>query len=115
MKTDKYEKTITIEKLINALDSITWYNGLAGIIVKWKDEHYFDTNAYGLSWNWITFENYDLETRKQLQVIWMICVELFGEYGTSPRSGWIEPENKDDFYKFIDDITETYREYLSRK
>ena len=111
----KYEKTVTIEKLINALDSITWYNGLAEIIVKWKDEHYFDERAYGLSWNWNTFESYDLETQSQLQVIWMICVELFGEYGTRPRSGWIELENKDDFYKFIDDITETYREYSSRK
>lgn len=111
----KYEKTVTIERLINALDSITWYNGLAEIIVKWKDEHYFDESAYGLSWNWNTFENYNPETRNQLQIIWMICVELFGEYGTSPRSGWIEPESKDDFYKFIDDITETYREYSSRE
>lgn len=110
----KYEKTVTIERLINALDSITLYNGLAEIIVKWKDEHYFDEIAYGLSWNWNTFESYNPETRSQLQIIWMICVELFGEYGTSPRSGWIEPENKDDFYKFIDDITETYREYSSR-
>ena len=103
-----------LEKLINALDSITWYNGLAEIIVEWKDEHYFDARTYGLNWNWDTFESYDQETRSQLQVIWMICVELFGNYGTSPRSGWIEPENKDDFYKFIDDITETYREYETR-
>lgn len=108
------EKQPTAEKLINALDSVTWYNGLAEIIVKWKDEHYFDASASGLSWNWNTFESYDLETRSQLQVIWMICVELFGDCGTSPRSGWIEPENKDDFYKFIDGITEIYREYLSR-
>lgn len=115
MISDKHEKTVTIERLINALDSVTWYNGLAEIIVKWKDEHYFDSCSYSLSWNWNTFERYDPETRYQLQVIWMICVELFGDCGTSPRNGWIEPENKDDFYKFIDDITETYREYLSRK
>ena len=113
MKTDEYEKTVTIEKLIDALDSVTWYNGLAEIIVEWKNEYYFNTSANCLSWNWNTFESYDLETRYQIQAIWMICVELFGDYGTSPRSGWIELENKDNFYKFIDDITETYRERIN--
>lgn len=25
-----------------------------------------------------------------LQVIWMMCVCMFGDYGTSPRWGWIK-------------------------
>lgn len=99
------------DKLIDAIDSVTWYNGLASIIVNWKKDDYFDkSDNYSMSWNWDTFDSYDAETRIQLEVIWIICVNLFGEYGTSPRSGWIHMENKEQFYKFIDDITETYRE-----
>jgi hypothetical protein len=103
-------KAVTTEALISALDSVTWYNGLAEIIVKWKDEGYLDNNGYSLCWNWDTFNSYDKSTRDQLEVIWMICVELFGNCGTSPRSGWIELENKDNFYQFVDDITKIYRE-----
>ena len=99
------------ERLIMALNSVTWYNGLAEIIVHWKDEDYFEKHGdYSMSWNWETFESYDEWVQNQLQVIWIICVELFGDYGTSPRTGWIELENKDDFYQFIDDITEIYRD-----
>ena len=109
-------ETISSETLIEALDSVTWYNGLDEIIVKWKDPSYFENDRYGnLFWNFETFDSYDMETRAQLQVIWMICVVLFGEYGTSPRSGWIEPENKEDFYRFVDDITETYRDHIERQ
>lgn len=105
---------ISSEELIYALNSVTWYNGLAEIIVKWKDPSYFENDCYGdLSWNLETFNSYDMQTRAQLQVIWMICVSLFGDYGTSPRSGWIE--QKEDFYRFIDDITETYRDHVERQ
>lgn len=108
-------KAVTTEALISALDSVTWYNGLAEIIVKWKDEGYLVNNGYSLGLNWNTFNSYDKDTQCQLEVIWMICVELFGDYGTSPRSGWIELENKDSFYQFIVDITETYRDFRERE
>ena len=38
----------------------------------------------------------------------MIAVLLFGDYGTSPRSGWITDING--FKSFIDEITKLYRE-----
>ena len=98
------------EKLLDALDSVTWYNGLAEIIVEWKKNDYFKNFDYAFSWDWNKFEGYDKETQSQLEVIWIICVELFGECGTSPRSGWILKENREKFNKFIDDITATYRE-----
>lgn len=102
------------DRLINALDSVTWYNGLAEIIVKWKDESYF--KVYGntsMSLDWDIYDSYDIESKSQLQVIWMICVELFGDCGTSPRTGWIYIDNKGAFHRFIDDITETYRDSLN--
>jgi len=46
------------------------------------------------------------EMRKQLEVFWIISVTLFGDYGVSPRVGWIE--DTDGFYVFIDKITESY-------
>lgn len=96
------------EDLIDALDSVTWYNGLAEEIVHWKDPGYFDERTNSLGWNWDLFNDFPLEMREQIQIIWIICVELFGDYGTSPRSGWIE--NIEAFYKFVDEITKTYRE-----
>lgn len=95
------------EDLINALDSVTWYNGLAEEIVHWKDPGYFDESADYLNWNWDRFNDFSLEMREQIEIIWTICVILFGDYGTSPRSGWIE--KKEAFYEFVDEITETYR------
>lgn len=37
----------------------------------------------------------------------MILVSMFGDYGTSPRSGWIEKENKEAFDILIDLICKT--------
>jgi hypothetical protein len=98
------------EDLIDALDSVTWYNvSLAEEIVHWKDPGYFMEGESGtLSWYWDKFINFSLEKRYQIEVIWMICVNLFGDYGTSPRSGWIE--NKEAFFEFVDEITKTHRE-----
>ena len=98
--------------LIDALDSVTWYNGLAEFILKWKDEKYLKHDDYIISWDWDKYDAIETKAREQLQVLWMICVELFGDCGTSPRTGWIYEKNKGKFYKFIDDITKTYREDL---
>lgn len=97
--------------VVRALSSVTWYNGLAEEIIKWKEPGYFDEEYGRLSWNWDYFRSeFDMSMREQIEVIWMICVCLFGDYGTSPRSGWIE--NKEEFYRFVDAITATYREVL---
>ena len=104
------------DKLLDALDSVTWYNGLASEILKWKEDGYLKQyEDYSLSWKWEDFISHDIETRNQLQVFWMICVELFGECGTSPRTGWILLENKEAFHKFIDAITQSYREWKERE
>lgn len=40
-----------------------------------------------------------------LAPVWVLCVNLFGDYGTSPRFGWIE--DIDGFRRFIEIITYT--------
>lgn len=91
----------TINDLIDALDGVTWYNGLAEILQEWK--------ALEPGENGTLRFPYDVRCDDQLELIWMICVGMFGDYGTSPRFGWIE--NVEGFRNFIDDITKTEREH----
>ncbi len=91
--------------VIEALDSVTWYNGLAETVFGWRsfmpDGHSISCpNNYGLK------EPCDW-AQQQLQVIWMIAVEMFGSCGTSPRYGWIE--DVDGFRQFCLDITALWR------
>ena len=102
----------TVDEYISALDAVTWYNGLAEEIVKWTEPGYFDESYGYLNWKWNKFRKFDLETQHQLEIIWMIAVELFGECGTSPRSGWIE--DKEGFFEFCRNITQLYREAKER-
>lgn len=92
---------MTVEKMIDALDSVTWYNGLFDAVIEWKKLGAFSSPPHN-------YGGLDAEEKMQLQVIWMICVCLFGDYGTSPRYGWII--DTDGFYDFIDKITATYKE-----
>ena len=91
------------EAIMDALDSVTFYNGLAEDIHKWKELPIED----GLIKCPLGVPQTDEEN--QLQVIWMILVCIFGNYGTSPRFGWIEGDFKEQFDAFIDDITFTRR------
>lgn len=87
-----------INDLLDALDSVTWYNGLAEEIIEWKN---LTSEGFGVSRPEID--------DPQIEVIWMICCVLFGDYGTSPRSGWITDIMG--FHEFIDMITKTQQEH----
>ena len=111
-------RVLTENDFLDALDSVVWYNGLGEEILKWKNlDNYNVKTPYGNYYpdNWLSpkidfWSKWPNDCRDQLEVIWMICVILFGDYGTSPRSGWIE--KKDEFFAFIDAITETDREQI---
>lgn len=88
-----------------ALDAITWYNELASIVLTWAA---LPTDKYGYIQ---PPDNYGLETYTpddhfQLQIIWMLAVGLFGDFGTSPRYGWIV--DTAGFRHWCRKITETY-------
>lgn len=91
-------------QLEDVLLSVVWYNGLHREVASWKDrplEHGFILCP-------LSYKEYkdagDVETFGQLQVLWMICVSMFGDYGTSPRTGWIE--RVDEFKDFISRVTD---------
>lgn len=90
--------------IIDALDSVTFYNGLAEEVESWKDLEPSDYNSISAPDNIVIPKAPD---DYQLQVIWIILVELFGDCGTSPRSGWIYTANREEINKFIDRITYT--------
>lgn len=79
------------------LKDVLYYNGLDIVVRTWADlpsdsgiiccpENYNDDPPFP-------------EEMAQLQIIWMIAVLKFGEYGTSPRFGWIV--DVDGFRKWI--------------
>ena len=40
----------------------------------------------------------------ELELFWMILVEMYGDYGTSPRSGWIYVDKVDECLKHLSEI-----------
>lgn len=94
----------------SALDSVTWYNGLAEYVLRWKQDALAISES-GYKFFSVDSTTYSAEERDarifyQLQVLWMIAVDKFGDYGTSPRTGWIE--NISLFVLWCDEITQTY-------
>ena len=78
---------------------IVWYNGLEEIVIEWKDYKKGDDAPY-----WKYQPGLDGCGYGQLEAVWMYLVLCFGEYGTSPRSGWIE--DFDGYKKWFDELEE---------
>lgn len=86
-----YEMLPDRDDLLDAIESICWYNGYGDALKELldylnenvdKDSYYIPCPFDELSNIWET-----------IQPIWMILVCLYGDYGTSPRSGWIEKKH----------------------
>lgn len=54
--------------------------------------------------------NSDIKNDEQFEVIWIIMVHNFGDYGTSPRGGWLYMKNKENILYFLERITTTDRQ-----
>ena len=97
-----------LEDLIDALDGITWYNGIYEPLLKLKE----DLINQKTDDNYLRKDNFLKGKHKgfdddQFEIFWMMLVLLYGDYGTSPRSGWLEMKNKEKIIEFIDKITIT--------
>lgn len=96
--------------LIDVLDCIVYYNGLDKPLLEIK-KIILKTPKNILKPEDEIFKD------EQFEIFWMMLVLQFGDYGTSPRSGWLEIKNKDKIIKFIDDITKSslpHPEFLER-
>lgn len=82
--------------LFNALESIIWYDGhyewlkeLRDDLVQWREERFYRMPD-------------DIIYHTEQHTIWMLLVGMFGEWGTSIRSGWLQ--EIDDCIEFIDAV-----------
>ena len=113
IESDEYGKPIVIIK--NPKDGIScfesfeenfywsaaWYNGYEDefdkLLYYLKDQQNNDMDSIFRP-DFITPEN------EIMELYWMLLVFTFGEYGTSPRSGWIFRDKLDDCIKHITEI-----------
>ena len=94
----------------DAIRGILWYNGLYRIVYTWKDlKEDRGVICHPDNYNMPKFEDDNSEVYGQLQFLWMLAVELFGDYGTSPRFGWIEKTKE--FKEWIEAICKDCFEY----
>lgn len=97
----EYEDMKMRLSLLEALQSVVFYNGLSEELEAWKDIEPDECGWIHQTY-WPKYQR-EPEAMAQLQAFWMICVELFGNCGTSPRFGWIE--DRESFKTFIDLLT----------
>ena len=84
----KYDENCLILRLISALrDADTTHLSLHSL----EEKYSIDMSS----------------SNKELNVLWILLVEMFGDCGTSPRSGWIEKRSEcSDFLETIVEIEE---------
>lgn len=99
----------TLEELMDALDSLVWYNCAYERIAEVKRyiEQFNESGVIKFPAAILSYSEGDDYTP---HAIWFLMVCMFGDYGTSPRSGWIEPENKDKAIAFLNAVLSTYRD-----
>jgi len=84
---------------IETLITIIQYNGYEEEVMKWETYDHHQSAPYAVL-------DPDSKAYCQLQIIWMYLVLSIGDYGTSPRFGWIT--NMEVFRRFIDKLKEEY-------
>lgn len=101
-----------MKEYLEALDNVTDYNGLAPVVFKWyfltSDSEYCKDYCIPCPHDYAD-DDPEFWSDQQLQVLWMIAVSMFGEWGTSPRFGWIEKEREAAFKQWVLDITWSWR------
>ena len=95
------------------LSTICGYNGYMPAIKELRAmmENPPEKDGYGssftlLTWYEITKEGEFTYYGGQLEMIWMFLVLMYGEYGVSPRAGWIEDEKIPECKLFLDRMIE---------
>ena len=111
-----------MEKLKDAISGVVQYNGLdedlkemRDIMLKVKEkdnDRYIGIDDLGLGEPLVFLPRNRQEVYflGQLHFIYMMLVQMFGDYGTSPRFGWID--DKEGAAAFLDDLIKSSITYL---
>ena len=117
-KTDKKMKNdvqkfedIDNTMLLDALNSVIWYNGLSPFLfeIKYDIENNIGIDEAG-QFTLNEYEDRHENLDEQEEIFWMILVLLFGDYGTSPRRGRLYIQNKDGILKFLNTVLQDIKE-----
>lgn len=79
-----------------------WYNGYEDEFQQWLDLK--PNNDKRITCPYFDDKDYD---GSLIQTMWMYCVIKYGDYGTSPRYGWIE--EIDNFKNFVKQLIENIK------
>ena len=94
----------------DVLDVVVWHSDLSEYVQRWKrTSHALD--AKNCLYAKDAFRDVDKEHRPQLEMLWMIAVEQFGDFSGSPKFGWIDDLDKFELWR--DEITHIYRIHKS--
>lgn len=85
--------------LFNALESIVWYNGHHVWLTKLVEILESNDTEYGIS-----CPDFCAKRDTEAHCIWMLLVGMFGEWGTSINSGWIEQNKRKEAAQFIREL-----------
>lgn len=92
---------------ISDIAFVSWYNGYDDIIkdiLKDANEYVLnDRDSYMYDY-FDKIQDHHSEEYIVTQILWMMFVQHFGNYGTSPRFGWIENEKFDNFKRVLNEI-----------
>ena len=101
-----------------AIESVVWYNDLASVVAAWAElpelnsQSLHPAKLIPMPDNYLADGDYARQDYWQLQILWMICVELFGDCGSSPRTGWIT--KTDEFREFCRTVTRRPLEWAAQ-
>ena len=91
------------------IKSVIWYNGLVDGILNWVKQPVENGCIMCPKFYGLYYDKYDIEWQAQLQLLWMMAVLKFGDYGTSPRYGWIT--DVEGFKFWCEDIIKTIEKW----
>ena len=91
-----------LDRLTQAIQDAVWYNSLQPYVKEWISALERSNLSDYLCPCPTSYEV--LCEHQDLQFLWMMCVLMFGDYGVSPRVGWLELENKEETIKFLKNL-----------
>jgi hypothetical protein len=100
-----------MKSIKESLNDIVWYNGLYEFLQPLR-EKIINCNEWTYSPIFEPWYEDFLKESDQVQFLWMLLVLQYGDYGTSPRTGWVEMKNKEHIIKFIEDLSTLDGKYM---
>ena len=96
------------KELIDAMACIVFYNGYEDVLKDISDyiKYYKRDEFYSFAYPKKILKEYKVDEFPN--IVWALMVIMFGDYGTSPRFGWINIENKNKALAFLNSINRAY-------